>query len=329
MSAQFRAGVLGAQGYSGQVLVELLKKQKKFEVSALAGRADNPESLVGKVDVLFSCLPHEASLEWVPRFLEKGSSVIDLSGAFRLKNHDYADWYGFDHTQKKYLSESHYGLQPFAKVSPWKPGQKPVLVANPGCYATAVQLLLIPLLKSGLLNPQSIFLDAKSGTTGAGRKANQELLFSEIYSSFAPYKTGRHQHWPEIIEGCQSFSGPASSGIRPVFVTELLPVDRGISVCAFLDWNPKIAESERKIESLEQAWEQSYRSDPGFVLCREDAEMNIRKVRGTNHFRLRITEAYGRLIAFCAIDNLMRGASSQALMNANQLLGFETHEGLF
>ncbi len=326
MTALFRAGVLGAQGYSGQVLVDILKKHPKFNVQAIAGRSDQPESLLGKVDVIFCCLPHEASLEWVPRYLDSGVSVVDLSGAFRLKKHSYSEWYGFEHKEPELLKSAVYGLQPFATIPEWKRGAEPILIANPGCYATAIELLLIPLLKTKLIDATNIAIDAKSGTTGAGRKANQDLLFSEVYSSFYPYRTGRHQHWPEIVESCEAIA--KVSGVGPALVTELLPVDRGISVCAFLEWADSVPESQKLVSTLEEAWTRAFEGDSDFVLCREDQEMNIRLVRSTNQIRLRATISYGRIVVFAAIDNLMRGAASQAVMNANLMMGLKASEGL-
>jgi N-acetyl-gamma-glutamyl-phosphate reductase len=322
--SSFKVAVLGGNGYSGQVLATLLKRDPQFEVFISGGRNDDPGEFVGKVDLAFLCLPHEVSLEWAPRYLAQGSNVVDLSGAFRLKTSSYPEWYGFEHHDRAHLERAVYGLQPFAKIPVWKKGGPPVLVANPGCYATAVQLLLAPLLKAKLINPETISISAKSGTTGAGRKASTDLLFSEISNSYYPYRTGRHQHWPEIVEGLGQYSGV--SALRPAFVTELIPIDRGILVTAFLDWNLDLAPSARKISVLEQAWQEAFKGDRGFQLAKDDAAMNVKHVRGTNHFALRAVDAFGRVVAFCSIDNLMRGAASQALMNGARILGTSWRE---
>jgi N-acetyl-gamma-glutamyl-phosphate reductase len=324
VTAPHKVAVLGASGYSGQVLCDLINRDPQFQLFASAGRVDDPAELLGKTELTFLCLPHEASLEWAPKFLEAGSSVVDLSGAFRLKTSSYPEWYGFEHHQPRYLSEAIYGLQPFAKIPIRKKGEKPVLVANPGCYATAVQLLLLPLLKAGLIDSGSISLSAKSGVTGAGRKASTDLLFSELFASYGPYKTGRHQHWPEIVEGLQTFSSEVS--LKPTFATELIPIDRGILVTAFLDWKKSLPVSARNIAALELAWTEAFKGDSGFRLAKDDAAMNVKKVRATNHFSLRAVEAYGRIVAFSSIDNLMRGAASQALMNGARVLGIEWAE---
>lgn len=327
MSAPHKVAVLGASGYSGQVLCELIKRDSQFELFSSAGRQDDPAELLGKCEVVFLCLPHEASLEWAPKFLKAGASVVDLSGAFRLKTSSYPQWYGFDHGEPKLLSEAIYGLQPFAQIPQRKKNEPPVLVANPGCYSTAVQLLLQPLLKAGLIESSNISLSAKSGVTGAGRKATTELLFSELYASYSPYKTGKHQHWPEIVEGLRTFASGVS--VSPTFVTELIPIDRGILVTAFLDWKKDLAAGDRSINAIEAAWSEAYKSDSGFRLAKDDAAMNVKKVRGTNHFALRAVEAYGRIVAFSSIDNLMRGAASQALMNGARILGVEWREENF
>ncbi|RYZ85745.1 MAG: N-acetyl-gamma-glutamyl-phosphate reductase, partial [Proteobacteria bacterium] len=171
-------------------------------------------------DVVFLATPAEVSLRLAPQIRNAGKTVIDLSGAFRLKAHDYKTWYGFDHEAPTELASAHYGLVPFAT----KAGAGSV-IANPGCYASAISLALIPLLRDGIIRQDGIVIDAKSGTTGAGKKAAENLLFSEVAGECLPYKVGKHQHLPEVTEAVRAF---AKVNLDAHFVTSLLSVRRGI-----------------------------------------------------------------------------------------------------
>jgi N-acetyl-gamma-glutamyl-phosphate reductase len=274
-----------------------------------------PERLKG-LDLVFLCTPNEISLEWAPKILAQGVSVIDLSGSFRLKKHDYLKWYGFDHTENELLKKSEYALYPWQKLASLKDKAGPRLIANPGCYATAVEMTLLPLLKAQVIHAQHIFVDAKSGTTGAGRKASAALLFSEVAGEFKPYKVGQHQHWPEIVETLEKFAGVVC---EPVFVTELLPIERGISAAFFMEWDPAWPQEKRTAHELEKIFVEAYLSDASVKIGQGDEFAAIKSVARTNKISIKVNVAFDKPIAFCVIDNLQRGAAGQALMNAYQL----------
>jgi N-acetyl-gamma-glutamyl-phosphate reductase len=321
MSAKLkRVAVAGSTGYSGQEICALLKRHPHFSLDALVGRDNKPEEFKNKIDLVFLCTPNETSLEWAPAFLKNNISVIDVSGAFRLKKHAYPEWYGFEHSAAAWLSKSEYGLYPWQKLEPFSGGE-PRLIANPGCYPTAVLMAAIPLLRSGLIREDSLFIDAKSGVTGAGRKADVKLLYSEVADEFAPYKVGRHQHWPEIVEALESH---ASVKVNPVFITELLPLRRGISAALFAEWKkPKTA-----LADLEAYFREVYSGQPDVSVGTDPTLSSLRAVVNTNRVHIQINEAFGRPLVFSVIDNLLRGAAGQALMNANQLAGLPAHTGL-
>jgi N-acetyl-gamma-glutamyl-phosphate reductase len=314
-----RVGVAGGTGYSGQELLDLLARDKEnFEVAALLGRDNFEPSRLKDLDLVFLCTPNEVSLEMAPPLLEHGVSVIDVSGAFRLKKYSYEEWYGFEHTQKTWLAKSEYALYPWTRIPSLKEKAGPRLIANPGCYATAAQMTLIPLLKAGLLDPQHVYMDAKSGTSGAGRKAQVSLLHSEVFGEFRPYKVGKHQHWPEIVENLELLSGVR---LQPVFVTELLPIERGISIASFLEWHPSLSAVDRTPETLLQTFREAYAGDPSVRVGTDDSFSSLKAVQRTNRISIQVGVAFGRPMLFTVIDNLQRGAAGQALMNAYQLAG--------
>lgn len=318
--------IAGVSGYSGQVLKELLNKHPFLKLTHLIGREEPLKNIEG-CQIAFLCTPAETSLELAPQLLKKNVHVVDVSGAFRLKQHSYAEWYQLEHHHPDLLPTAIYGLAPFANNKVLEAGKKntPVLIANPGCYATAALLALIPLLKSGLVNQETIKIDAKSGTSGAGKKANQDLLFTEIFGNFYPYRLGKHQHWPEIVEAVENFAGHK---ISFNFVTELLPIDRGISLCLFADWKEK---NPTNTQNLLKAYKSAFEGCPEIRIGTGTENLDLlalKKVHGSPGAHIYVTESYGSPLVFVSIDNLMRGAASQALMNANLIFGRPTLEGL-
>jgi N-acetyl-gamma-glutamyl-phosphate reductase len=259
-------------------------------------------------DVVFLATPAEVSLRLAPKIVEAGKKVVDLSGAFRLKKSDIHKWYGFTNTEPALLNEAEYGLAPFC--GPSKSQSR--LIANPGCYASAVSLALIPLLKHNLIDASHIAIDAKSGTTGAGRKASESLLFSEVDGDCLPYRVGHHQHFPEIQETVAKFSG---AQINPHFVTNLLPCKRGI--IATIMATSKTAD----VSAIEKAFNTEYAQYP---LVRHGQNVaQLAKLSGVvntpfTHISYTLTE--NKLYVFSVLDNLLKGAASQAVENFNRLL---------
>ncbi|NJL25180.1 MAG: N-acetyl-gamma-glutamyl-phosphate reductase [Calothrix sp. SM1_5_4] len=259
-------------------------------------------------DIVFLATPAETSLRLAPRILHEGKTVIDLSGAFRLREHDYETWYGFRHTEFELLREADYGVVPYC--GPARPETR--LIANPGCFATAVTLALIPLLKHGLVEPRGLVIDAKSGTTGGGRKASENLLFSEVSEDCLPYRVGRHQHWPEIREATLRHTGQEPDAH---FATHLLPVRRGIIAGIYAKTKAT------GLDEIAAAYEAEYGAYPLVRHGRDVSRLaKLTSVTRTPYTHISYALSDGKLYVFSVIDNLMKGAASQAIENLNRVL---------
>lgn len=363
--AKQKVAVVGARGYSGTELARLLLKHPQAELNglfatqafssrellpelsagqaaALPGRsmADFDAALDGAAkafDFVFLATPAEASLELAPKLLKKGIRVIDVSGAFRLKGHGatdskvlYTKWYAMNHTEPGLVAEADYGLVPWASGEP-----KGGLVANPGCYATATAMALIPLYKSDLVRWDSVSIDAKSGTTGAGKKAEERLLHAEVDGGCLPYRIGRHQHEPEIAEAVSRWGlGGGKLGEKSIsdvsfsFVPHLLPVRRGIIVSVHARLKPGVAESH-----VAAAFKNAYENYPLVRLASlhekgGELELSLRRVVGSARTALAWHVRGDQVVVFSVIDNLMKGAASQAVENFNRFLGLAVETGL-
>lgn len=333
-----QVAVVGARGYSGLELTRLLLRHPRVHLAAALASKSNwrvadylPEEPAGKVpvraieslsdlieelDVVFLATPAEVSIELAPGVLRSGADVIDLSGAFRLPAEVFASWYGATHHAAEWISKAQYGLVPW--VGPAAPAG-PRLIANPGCYATAVLMAVIPLLRDGLIEAGSLVIDAKSGTSGAGRKASENLLFNEVAGEFAPYRVGKHQHLPEIMRYAAQFGG---ASIDPHFVTELLPIRRGISAGVFARLRRDIS-----AEDVASSFARHYK---GELLVRHGTcagaptLLTLRKVVGSARTHICWHTSGDKLYVFSLIDNLLKGAASQAVENFNRLQGLPT-----
>jgi N-acetyl-gamma-glutamyl-phosphate reductase len=318
--------IVGARGYSGIELAQLLLKHPSVklthcyatqefklsdhlfdrEAAQVVCLADS-QLMNNLTDVVFLATPAEVSMKLAPRILDAGKKVIDLSGAFRLKKNDMNKWYGFMQTAPEYAAEAEYGLVPFC--GPLKNSTR--LIANPGCYATAISLALIPLLRHNLIETENISIDAKSGSTGAGKKAAENLLFSEVEGDCLPYRVGRHQHLPEIQEAVERASGQS---IDPHFVTHLLPAKRGIEVAIF-------AKTSAGIQDVENAFAAEYKTYP---LVRHGREVSkyarLANVVNTPYTHISYELVGNKLYVFSVIDNLLKGAAGQAVENLNRML---------
>jgi N-acetyl-gamma-glutamyl-phosphate reductase len=334
-----KAGVIGASGYTGVELVKLLARHPGVELqfltsdrwageaaSARLGIASDLEfsavetalARAGTCDVVFLATPAQSALENVPGLLEAGARVIDLSGAFRLKDAAlYPRFYGLTHGAPRWLSESVYGLPELfrAKIAAAK------LLANPGCYPTAVALALAPLLRAGLVDPLSLVVNAASGVSGAGRKASEEYSFMELDGDFRAYKTLKHQHTPEIA---QTLGEVAGAPVSLVFTPHLLPVKRGILATAVATLKPGVGGSE-----VASAYADAYRSEPLVTLVGSADEVRMAQVVGTPRTTVGVSVEGNRVVAISAIDNLLKGAASQALQNFNLMFGIAETQGVF
>lgn len=331
-----KVGIVGARGYSGLDLARILLRHPGAELTAcfaneksfalsdyLPEAAAEQVSVVPlteieqmKLDCVFLATPAEASLELAPKLAQGNRNVIDLSGAYRLRADDYKKWYGFEHTSPTLLEKAAYGLAPLSSPK----GAK--LVSNPGCFATSVLMALVPLLRTGLIDPSRITIDSKSGTSGAGRKAAENLLFTEVDGDCLPYRVGKHQHLPEIIRYAKALGGV---DIDPHFVTNLLPTRRGIISGIYADLRDGVT-----VEDVTEAYESAY---AGYSLVKfgpiQGAKgLSLRQVTGSARTHIRYEVVGEKLYLFSLIDNLLKGAASQAVENFNRLYDFPVDLGL-
>lgn len=329
--------IVGARGYSGLELARILLRHPQVELkycfatssfqlsSFLSNTAAKnvtclPDSEIFNhlTDIVFLATPAEVSLKLAPQILAHGKKIIDLSGAFRLKKHSYEKWYGFDHTEKEILAQAQYGLVPWIG-----PASQQQLIANPGCYATAISAALIPLIKNHLIKTDSIVIDAKSGTTGAGKKAAENLLFTEVDGECLPYKVGKHQHYPEIVEAIEIFSGEK---IEAHMTTSLLSARRGIIAGIYAQLKRGVT-----IEDIEQAFTKAYLdySLVEFGSVKEKSHLlSLKKVVGTGKINISYEVVDGKLYLFSCIDNLLKGAASQAVENMNRISDLPLNTGV-
>jgi N-acetyl-gamma-glutamyl-phosphate reductase len=278
----------------------------------------DPERMASlNLDTVFLCTPDKVSYALVPKILSAGIRVIDLSGAFRLKDADsYPSWYGFDHASPNLLTTAVYGL-PEWNAPAIASAQ---LIANPGCYPTSVILALLPLVRAGIIEIGSdIFCDSKSGATGAGRGAKPELMFSEVTESFRPYSPVTHRHAPEM---CQELGWNVESF---TFVPHLLPIRRGILSTLYVSFSRQISSAE-----LEAEYSKRYASHRFIRILGSPRLPELRAFADTNFCDIswRLTHGGRRGIVFSAIDNLVKGASGQALQNFNLMHNLDETAGM-
>lgn len=331
-----KAGIVGYRGYSGAELVRILERHKQVEPVLLEHREEAaslvrprrariPEVLpcdphitkTEGVGVVFLATPPEVSMDLAPAMLEAGVKVIDLSGAFRLKTpENYKAWYKEPHTQPALLAEAAYGLPEFCRER--IPGAR--LVSNPGCYPTAANLAIRPLVEAGIVDRGvGIVCDAKSGVSGAGRKPSLKTSFCEVTENFSAYSILRHRHVPEVLQ----VSGLEEREFS--FTAQLIPIDRGILETIYFR-----AKGIASAEDLLAIYEKRYSAEP-FVRLYEPPHMpDLRGVARTNFCDIGVTldAATGRAVVVSAIDNLVKGAAGQAVQNMNLMLGYEETEGL-
>ena len=331
-----RVGIVGFRGYSGAELVSILRGHSHAEPLLMEHRSDaglesglrNPKGpkkipataeavRAEKIEIVFLGTPAEVSMELAPAMLDAGARVIDLSGAFRLRTaENYARWYRDSHTQPALLAEAVYGLPEFCRER--IPGAR--LVANPGCYPTAANLAIRPLLEAGAIDRAAgIVCDAKSGVSGAGRKASLTNSFCEVTENFSAYSILNHRHVPEVLMvSClenREFS----------FTAQLLPLDRGILETIYFHANNGAA-----AEDVLAIYEKRYAGEPFIRLYQPGHVPDLRAVQRTNFCDIGVTldQATGRAVVVSAIDNLTKGAAGQAVQNMNLMLGLAETEGL-
>jgi len=348
-ASKVSVGIIGASGYSGEELVRILLGHPGVDLTAVTSRqyagqtlaqifprfASNPkarqirfsepnaELVARQANVVFLALPHGVAAEFARPLLQNGCRVIDLSADFRLREGSvYKEFYAHDHPAPELLSEAVYGLPEYYRDKI----KSAVLVASPGCYPTSILLPTLPLLKAGLIEPGEIIADSLSGVSGAGKKAEVDYLFVECNESVRPYGIPKHRHLSEIEQEMSIVSG---SPVQIQFTPHLIPVNRGILSTLYFRLKAHLR-ADPGLESKISGAYAGYASEP-FVRVLEGKSLpDTKNVVGTNfvEFAWRVDPRTGRLIVVSAIDNIVKGASGQAVQSFNIMCGISETTGL-
>ncbi len=336
-----RAGIIGVSGYSGGLVLELLLKHNQVRVNYISAHttqgpiADiwprlrntthlqcekvNLKKAISNCDVVFLAVPHTQSIQITPQLLKAKKRVIDLSADYRLKDpKDYEKWYDIKHKDAGNLKKAVYGLPELYREAI----KKTSLLSNPGCYPTAAILALAPLVSTRAKNIQSIIIDAKSGVSGSGRKVTTNLMFSEVDENFKAYKVLNHQHTPEINLYLSRLSGKKEA---VTFITHLLPINRGILETIYVQ-----LKGTTSLKTIAEIYQKFYKTEPFARILPSGIQPEVKSVVGTNYcdIGLALDQTKNLLIITSVIDNLMKGASGQAVQNMNIMFGFKEDEGL-
>ena len=339
-----KVGIIGATGYAGNELVRLLLGHKDAEIVWLGSRSyidqnysdvyrnmfklvvakcmdDNMEQLANEVDVIFTATPQGLCASLVNDEILSKTKIIDLSADFRLKDVNvYEQWYKLEHKAPQYIDEAVYGL---CEINRDKVSKDTRIIANPGCYTTTSILTLYPMVKEGIINPDTIIIDAKSGTSGAGRGAKVANLFCEVNESMKAYGVGTHRHTPEIEEQLGYACG--RDDLKLIFTPHLVPMNRGILVTAYANLTKDVT-----YEDVKAAYDKYYDKEYFIRVLPKDVCPETRWVEGSNFVDIgfKIEPRTNRLIMMGALDNLVKGAAGQAVQNMNLLFGLPENEGL-
>ncbi|HEX7768182.1 MAG TPA: N-acetyl-gamma-glutamyl-phosphate reductase [Nitrospira sp.] len=343
MPKKFRIAIAGASGYAGAELVRLAAAHPYFDIvvvtseksagqsvasvfPSLTGVVQHtfealvPEALAERADALFLALPHTKSQEPVALCMKAGKLVVDLSADYRLKNvAAYEQWYQTPHAHPALLQEAVYGLPELHRSAI----AKAKLVASPGCYPTAAILQLAPLFAKGLVQLDSIVIDAKSGVSGAGRSPALPYHFPEAHESLEPYKIGKHRHIPEIEQELSGVMGTPGA-VTIAFTPHLVPMNRGILSTAYCKLKMEI-----KLPELRALYREFYKGER-FIRLYEDIVPNPRYIRGSNFCDIGVyaDQRAGWVVTVAAVDNLVKGAAGQAIQAMNLMMGIPEETGL-
>ena len=337
-----RAGIIGATGYAGAELVRILTGHKDVEIKWYGSRSyidkkyaqvyqnmfqivedscldDNMEELSKAVDVIFTATPQGLCASLVNEEILSRTKIVDLSADFRIKDVAvYEEWYKIKHPSPQLIPEAVYGLCEINREAV----KKARLVANPGCYPTCTTLSIYPLLKEGLIDPDTIIVDAKSGTSGAGRGAKVDNLFCEVNENIKAYGVATHRHTPEIEE---QLGYAAGRPVRINFTPHLVPMNRGILITAYASLT-----REASYEEVKAAYDKYYTSEKFVRVLDKGLCPQTRWVEGSNYVdvNFQIDPRTKRVIMMGAMDNLVKGAAGQAVQNMNLMFGLPESEGL-
>lgn len=339
-----KVGIIGATGYAGNELVRLLLGHKDAKIEWLGSRSyidqkyadvyrnmfqlvdatcmdDNMEELAEKVDVIFTATPQGLCGSLVNEKILSKIKIIDLSADFRIKDvKTYEEWYKIEHKSPQYIDEAVYGL---CEINRDQVNKDTRIIANPGCYTTTSILSIYPMVKEGIIDPDSIIIDAKSGTSGAGRGAKVPNLFCEVNESIKAYGVGTHRHTPEIEEQLGYACG--RNDLKLIFTPHLVPMNRGILVTAYANLAKDVT-----YEDVKAAYDKYYANEKFVRVLDKDVCPETRWVEGSNFVDVgfKIEPRTNRLIMMGALDNLVKGAAGQAVQNMNLLFGLPEDEGL-
>lgn len=342
-----KVGIIGATGYAGNELVRLLMGHKDVEIMWYGSRSyidkkyaevyqnmfeivedtcldDNMEELASKVDVIFTATPQGFLAGVLTEEILSRVKIIDLSADFRIKDvKTYEKWYKIEHKSPQFIEEAVYGL---CEINRDKiKGAR--LIANPGCYTTCSILTAYPLVKEGLINPDTLIIDAKSGTSGAGRGAKLPNLFCEVNENMKAYGVTNHRHTPEIEE---QLGYAAGKEIVVNFTPHLVPMNRGILATEYATLNKKADGTLPTYEEVKAVYDKYYKNEKFVRVLEKDICPETKWVEGSNYVdvNFKIDERIGRIVMMGALDNLVKGAAGQAVQNMNLLFGFDEAEGL-
>lgn len=342
-----KVGIIGATGYAGNELVRLLMGHKDVEIMWYGSRSyidkkyaevyqnmfeivgdtcldDNMEELASKVDVIFTATPQGFLAGVLTEEILSKVKIIDLSADFRIKDvKTYEKWYKIEHKSPQFIEEAVYGL---CEINRDKvKGAR--LIANPGCYTTCSILTAYPLVKEGLIDPDTLIIDAKSGTSGAGRGAKLPNLFCEVNENMKAYGVTNHRHTPEIEE---QLGYAAGKEIVVNFTPHLVPMNRGILATEYATLNKKADGTLPTYEEVKAVYDKYYKNEKFVRVLEKDVCPETKWVEGSNYVdvNFKIDERTGRIVMMGALDNLVKGAAGQAVQNMNLLFGFDEAEGL-
>ncbi len=334
-----QVGVVGGTGYTGVELLRLLVLHPNVELKVVTSRSESGRKIsdlypnlrghldiefsdptvdeLAQCDLVFFATPNGVAMKSVPELLSRGVKVIDLAADFRIEDEKlWSEWYGMEHACPELLEEAVYGLPETSREQI----AAARLVANPGCYPTAVQLGFLPLVKAGLVHTENLIADTKSGVSGAGRGASVGALLCEASETMMAYKAGGHRHHPEISQGLQWFS---DSKVGLTFVPHLTPMIRGIHATLYAPLN-------QDVDDLQALYEEAYKDEPFVDVMPQGSHPETRSVKGANTCRIAIHKPQNgnTVIILSVIDNLVKGAAGQAVQNMNIMTGLEEQAGL-
>ena len=342
-----KAGIIGATGYAGNELVRILMGHKEVEIKWYGSRSyidkkyaevyqnmfeivddvcldDNMDELASQVDVIFTATPQGFLAGVLTEDILNKVKIIDLSADFRIKDVSvYEKWYKIEHKSPQFIEEAVYGL---CEINRDKvKGAR--LIANPGCYTTCSILTAYPLVKEGLIDPNTLIIDAKSGTSGAGRGAKLPNLFCEVNENMKAYGVTNHRHTPEIEE---QLGYAAGKEIVVNFTPHLVPMNRGILATEYATLNKKADGTLPTYEEVKAVYDKYYKNEKFVRVLEKDICPETKWVEGSNYVdvNFKIDERTGRIVMMGALDNLVKGAAGQAVQNMNLLFGFDEAEGL-